>query len=337
MTTTGDTEGEPGRDTVSVVIPAFNESGAISDLSLEVIRVLEDIDAEPEIVVVDDGSTDDTSGVVMALRSTDPRVHLVRLSRNFGHQAALAAGLRQATGDAVVSMDGDGQHPPATVATMVQAWRAGSEVVNTRRIDSDDAGFLKRRSARIFYRLFRWLSGLQLEDGMADFRLMSRPALEAALASMRTRPFIRGVAVWIGFEQSVVSYRAQDRRSGASSFSPRAMFALARDGIVGFSARPLWIISTLGFAASMVAFAIASYAIIVGLVSDQAVPGWASTVGFISILQGLGFILLGVIGVYLGAIFSEVLDRPTYIVSTVDGDDPVDRPGARPSRLGSDP
>lgn len=299
---------------VSIVMPAHDEAESIGGLVAEVEVALARTGCRWEVIIVDDGSSDATAAVAFELASTDQRVRLVRLSRNFGHQAALLAGLRNATGDAVISMDADGQHPAHVLPLLIEQWRSGVDVVNTRRQDAETTSRSKRSTARLFYRLFRWFSGLQLENGMADFRLLSRPALAAALAATGNRPFFRGAAIWIGFDQAVVDYEARDRSIGSSSYSIQAMVKLARDGIIGFSSRPLLIMSSLGLTASLIAFAIASYAIIVGLVSSEAVPGWASTIGFLAILQGLTFALLGVFGAYLGALYDEVLDRPTYIL-----------------------
>ena len=305
---------------VSVVIPAHNEATAIPDLLQEVFTTLETEDVVPQVIVVDDGSSDATAEVIMELRESNPRLELVRLSRNFGHQAALLAGLRHATGDVVICMDGDGQHPPDVLPRFLDAWRDGAEVVHSIRRDPATTPRPKRLTSSMFYSMFRKLSGLQLEEGMADFRLLSRRALDATLHAVGSRPFFRGTAVWIGFAQATVSYEARERAGGSSSYSITKMARLARDGVVGFSARPLWIISAIGVGASLAAFTTAVYAIVVGLASDQAVPGWASTVGALALLQGLSFALLGTFGVYLGAIFVEVQGRPTYIVADVNGE-----------------
>lgn len=313
--------------TVAVVIAAHNEAAALPSLLPELLLTLERSQVTPAIYVVDDGSTDATAEIVLAARERDTRIHLIQLSRNFGHQAALMAGLQAAPGDAVICMDGDGQHPPPVLEELIDAWRAGADVVHTLRIDSADVGRAKRLTGRSFYRLFRWLTGLDLADGMADFRLLSRVAVDATLTAVGNRPFFRGAAVWIGFEQASVRFEARDRATGTSSYSLRRMARLGRDGIVGFSVRPLWLLSTVGLLGSVLAFLIASYAIVVGIVNDRAAPGWASTIAFTAALQGLVFVLLGAFGVYIGAIFAEVLNRPPFIVAAKNGARSVD--GAR--------
>lgn len=325
------------RRTVSVVIAAHNEAEALPLLLPDVLETLEGCDVEGAVLVVDDGSTDATARVVLEARDTDRRIQLLQLSRNFGHQAALMAGLSAASGDAVISMDGDGQHPAHVLGELIEQWGAGADVVNTVRMDSPDVGRAKRLGARMFYRMFRLLTGLDLRDGMADFRLLSRRALDATLATVGNRPFFRGAAVWIGFSQIAVPYEARDRTMGQSSYSLRNMGRLARDGIVGFSVRPLWVLASVGLLSSLLAFLIALYATVVGLLIDRTVPGWASTVAFMAVLQGLVFILLGAFGLYIGAIFAEVLGRPTFIVAATHGDTSAPEEGAQGSPPGYEP
>ncbi len=300
--------------TVDIVIAAHNEASSLPRLLPQVLAVAERCGVAPHIYVVDDGSVDDTSTVVERLSTVDGRIELVRLSRNFGHQAALAAGLNLSSADAVISMDGDGQHPPEVIEELIASWREGGDVVHTLRTDSADVSRSKRITSRVFYRMFRSLSDLDVEPGMADFRLLSAQARSALLAASGSRPFLRGSAVWIGFEQRMVPYEAGTRWSGSSSYTLRRMLRLARDGIVGFSVRPLWILSAAGVAASALAFLLSAQAIVFGIFSDGVVPGWASTVAYLTMLQGLMFLLLGGISVYLGAVYAEVLDRPTYLV-----------------------
>jgi dolichol-phosphate mannosyltransferase len=300
--------------TVDIVIAAHNEASSLPRLLPDVLKVAERCGVAPRVYVVDDGSVDETSSVVERLAGDDRRIELIRLSRNFGHQAALLAGLNLSTADAVISMDGDGQHPPEVIEELVASWQAGGDVVHTLRTDSADIGTAKRLTSRVFYRVFRFLSDLELEPGMADFRLLSAQARDALLTSSGSRPFLRGSAVWIGFEQRVVPYEAGNRWSGSSSYTFKRMLRLARDGIVGFSVRPLWILSAVGVGASALAFLLSVQAIVFGIFSDGVVPGWASTVAYLTMLQGLMFLLLGGISVYLGAVYAEVQDRPTYLV-----------------------
>ena len=300
--------------TVDIVIAAHNEANSLPRLLPQVLAIADRCGVASHIYVVDDGSIDDTSTVVERLATVDGRIELVRLSRNFGHQAALLAGLNLSTADAVITMDGDGQHPAEVIEKLIASWDEGGDVVHTLRTDSADVGRSKRITSRAFYRMFRSLSGLDLQPGMADFRLLSAQARNALLAACGTQPFVRGAAVWIGFEQRMVPYEAGTRWGGTRSYTLRRMLTLARDGIVGFSVRPLWILSAVGAAASAIAFLVSAQAIVFGIFSNGVVPGWASTVAYLTMLQGLMFLLLGGISVYVGAVYAEVLDRPTYLV-----------------------
>jgi polyisoprenyl-phosphate glycosyltransferase len=304
---------------VSVVIPARDEQEAVAWLVPAVLRALAESGSRAEAIVVDDGSSDGTAAGVSRMSVGDPRIRLVRLSRNFGHQAALVAGMSVATGDAVITMDGDGQHPPEVLPMLVAEWLAGADVVHTIREDSADVGRFKRLTSRGFYRVFRALSGLELREGMADFRLLDRQACRAVLDVVWSRPFVRGAAVWVGFAEAAVPYRASDRTAGQSSYSVKAMLRLARDGVVGFSARPLYLASAFGLAASVLAFLIAGYAVVVGLLAEQAAPGWASSIVFMAVLNGLLFIVLGMLSVYVAAVHDQVSGRPTYVVTAPRG------------------
>jgi polyisoprenyl-phosphate glycosyltransferase len=308
------------KPSVSVVVPVKDEELTVGWLVPEIVHVLEAAGVQPEVIVVDDGSTDGTAGAVEDLAAADGRVRLLRLSRNFGHQAALVAGMTAATGDAIVTMDGDGQHPPAVLRQLVREWERGADVVHTVREDSHDVSAFKRATSRGFYRLFRALSGLALREGMADFRLLDRRACRAVLDVVGAKPFVRGAAVWVGFHEASVSYRAADRTAGRSSYTLASMLRLARDGVVGFSARPLYLLSGFGLAASVLAFVIAGYAIVVGLLAEQAAPGWASSIVFMAVLNALLFVVLGMLSVYIAAIYDQVSGRPPYIVAARDED-----------------
>jgi len=301
---------------VSIVLPAYNEEQSIPALVEDIFASLETSKIEVLILVVNDGSTDQTHQVVEGLQRKDPRIHLIDLSRNFGHQAALLAGLSVAPGEAVICMDADGQHPPKVLPELLAEWRSGAQIVNTVRKDSADVGRVKRVLSRTFYRLFQILTGLKLHIGMADFRLLDRAALTAILQSESRRPFLRGTSLWVGFRQALVHYEAEKRRGGASSYSAGEMLNLARNGITGFSSRPLWIMGAAGLLASVLSFAFASYAVVIGLVSNRAVSGWASTVAIVSALHCLLFLMLGVVSVYMTSLLTETRAQPTYIIQS---------------------
>jgi dolichol-phosphate mannosyltransferase len=304
---------------LSIVVPAFNEAENLPKLYSELVPVLDAVSSRWEIVVADDGSGDDTWAQVGSLNQRDRRVRGVRLSRNFGHQYALYAGLVSSRGSAVISMDADLQHPPPVIETLVTEWRKGSRVVHTIRQDPLDLPAFKRLSSRLFYRVYSYLSGVPLERGMADFRLLDRQVVESVLQFREQGLFLRGLVQWVGYPSSKVEYRSHARYSGASKYTTRKMLRLAWSGITSFSVVPLRLGIVLGFATSLLAFAELVYAVVAKLVLGVAVPGWASAVGVVSLLFGVLFILLGIVGEYIGRIMIEVQQRPRFLISETVG------------------
>ena len=301
-------------ESVCVVLPAYNEGSSVIGLVSEVLTVLESCEVKPCVCVVDDGSSDGTIDQLVALRQTEPRLVVVQLSRNFGHQAALLAGLANVSADAVIMMDADGQHPATALPAMIKSWRDGFDVVNTIPEAVRGKGSGRRVSGRLFYWIFRFLSGLPVHEGTSDFRLLSRRAHEATLGAAGKRPFLRGTTAWIGLDQSCVSYVANERSHGATTYTFGRLLRLARDGIVGFSNRPLLIVAMLGTAWSIVVGSYAAVSIVLELSSGRDVPGWASMVAIISTMQGLLFVMVGLLGAYIGSLHNEVADRPSYVI-----------------------
>jgi dolichol-phosphate mannosyltransferase len=308
-----------GHPDVSIVVPAYNEEGNLSALHSELVKTLSVLNLSWELIICDDGSTDRTWDETVRLSERDKRVRGVRLSRNFGHQYALYAGLAGASGQAVISMDADLQHPPELIPTLVARWRQGHKVVFTVRLDSGDVPFLKRTTSRGFYRLFSYLSGVRLEEGMADFRLLDRQVVTTLLQFREGGLFLRGLLPWIGYPSCKVEYQAQKRFSGRTKYSLRRMLRLAWTGIVSFSIIPLRLGVGIGFVTSVIAFGGIVYAMYSRLISGTAVPGWASAVSIISFLFGVLFVVLGLIGEYIGRIFIEVRRRPRFVVDEVVG------------------
>lgn len=299
---------------LSIVVPVFNEEGNIRPLYEALVPVLTETGMTWEIIFSDDGSTDGTWPALTALNQSDGRVKALRLSRNFGHQYALFAGLSKAQGNAVISMDGDLQHPPQVIPELVARWRSGDQIVHTIRQDVQSSHWLKSVTSRLFYRVFSYLSGVRMEAGMADFRLLDRLVLDELMGFQEQGLFLRGIVNWVGYQSSKLEFECGERYSGEAKYTLRRMLKLAWAGITSFSVVPLRIGIAIGVLTSGLAFAEVLYAIYAKLFTDTAVPGWASAVAVVSFLFGILFILLGVLGEYIGRILLEVRGRPRYLV-----------------------
>ena len=300
---------------ISIVVPAYNEEGNIEKLYLELTKVLPAIDSTWEIIFADDGSVDKTWENIRALRDRDARVKAVRLSRNFGHQYALLAGLSHAEGDAVISMDGDMQHPPELIPKLVEEWRKGNKIVKTIRSNPDDYSAFKKITSRLFYKVFGYLSGVNLHEGMADFRLLDRQVLNDILKFREEGLFLRGIVEWVGYQNTSIPYQCANRYSGTTKYTFRKMLKFGWHGVSSFSIVPLRIGVMIGFSASGVSFLGVLYAIYGRVVEGHAVPGWASSVAIISFLFGVLFVFLGLLGEYLGRVLLEVRQRPRFLIS----------------------
>jgi dolichol-phosphate mannosyltransferase len=266
-----------------------------------------------ELVVVDDGSRDDTAKVLTELAAADGRVKVVYLSRNFGHQAAITAGLEHATGDAVVMIDADLQDPPELIPEMVERWRDGSDVVYAVRESREGETRMKLATAHVFYRLMSRMAQLELPVDSGDFRLMDRRALDALLGMPERARFLRGMTVWIGFTQTAVTYRREARAAGETKFTLRKMLRFSFDAISSFSYFPLQVATLIGFVLSAIAF-LAIPLTIIARYSDLFVPGISTTLIVMLLLGGIQLMTLGVIGEYVGRIYDEVKRRPLYVV-----------------------
>ncbi len=306
---------------ISIVVPMYNEEGNVRPLYEAIVKEFDELWCTFELIFVDDGSRDESVATVKKLHDSDSRVKLVRLSRNFGHQVALTAGLEAARGAAVVMMDGDLQHPPALIPDMIARWKEGYDIVYTVREETEGAGFMKRFTAASFYGLINRLVDTHIVPNAADFRLMDRKALNC-LNSLRERNrFIRGLVSWIGFKQYAMPYTAAKRHSGVTKYSFTKMFAFAVDGIASFSTLPLRFSAAIGFVAAISGLPYALWAIYLKLFTDQSVSGWASMVVAVLFLGGVQLMTLGVIGEYVGRIYEEVKGRPLYIASETVGFD----------------
>jgi dolichol-phosphate mannosyltransferase len=299
---------------ISIVVPAYNEERNLEVLYTRLREQLEALRQHWELVVVDDGSADGTWDAITELSGRDARVRGVRLSRNFGHQNALLAGLAAARGRAVITMDADLQHPPEIVTQLVERWNDGYQIVHAIRRDPPSVSLFKRLTSAIYYRLFSYLSGVEIEPGAADFRLLDRQVLDEILKFKEEGMFLRGIVHWVGYSTTSVSFDCCERHAGTSGYSLRKMITLAWHGVSSFSLVPLRIAMALGLGASTLAFVGVGYAIIGKWLDNEAVPGWASTVAIVSFLFGLLFVFLAVLAEYIGRITVEVRGRPRFLV-----------------------
>ncbi|MDX6638879.1 MAG: polyisoprenyl-phosphate glycosyltransferase [Solirubrobacterales bacterium] len=307
---------------LSVVAPALDEAETVVEFHRRMVEALEGIDFE--LIVVDDGSTDETPEVLRRTAATDPRLKVITLSRNFGHQAAITAGLDHAKGDAVAIIDSDLQDPPEVIPKLLARWREGVDVVYAVRTVRPGESRAKLATSRWFYRLFGRLAHIDLEQNAGDFRLFDRGALDA-LNSMRERNrFLRGMSVWIGFTQTAVPYERDPRYAGVTKYTPRRMVRFSLDAISSFSHVPLQLATGLGFLVSMAAFLGIPIAIARKL-TGHSVPGVTTILLAVLLIGGIQLITVGLIGEYLGRVYDEVKHRPLYVVK-----DRLNTPARRP-------
>jgi len=300
---------------LSIVVPMWNESDVLDRFFARIEPVIESVTQAYEILCVDDGSTDDTYARLEAQRIRNPRIRLIGLSRNFGKENALSAGLDFAAGQAVIPMDADLQDPPEIVPAMVAKWREGYDVVLARRASREGESWAKRSTAHAFYRLIGRLSQIEIPENVGDFRLMDRRVVEA-LANLPERSrFMKGVFAWLGFRQVVVEYAREPRVAGTAKQNWPRLFALAIDGIVSFSAVPLKVWSYIGFAVAAMAALYGLFITLRTLIYGVDVPGYASLLVVTLFMNGLVLIGLGVLGEYMARIFTEVKRRPVYVIA----------------------
>ena len=304
----------PGDVVLSVVVPFYNEAANVERLFARLVPALDALALPWEVVCVNDGSRDGTLAALVARHQADPRVRIVDLSRNFGKEAALSAGLAHARGAAVVPMDADLQHPPEAIADLVARWREGYEVVYAVRDQRVGQGFLARVFARAFYWLFERMSDVPLPREAGDFRLLDARVVAVINAMPERSRFMKGIFAWVGFRQTGVVYRQEERRGDAPRQRLGKLFALAFDGIAAFSNFPLRVWSVVGAAISGLAFLYIVVRLIKTLIWGIDVPGYESIIVVILFLGGIQLLTLGVIGDYLGRVFTEVKGRPLYVV-----------------------
>lgn len=300
--------------TYSIVVPVFNEESVIDEFSRRAISVMDSLKEPYEIIFVDDGSTDDTFRKASLLASKNPRVKALKLSRNFGHQIAITAGMDAASGKAVIVMDGDLQHPPELIPDMAKKWAEGFHVVNTARLETEGIPLKKKVFSKVFYRVINIDSEVPIYPDAADFRLMDRAAVEAFRQLREQDRFVRGLTSWIGFRQTSVPFTAPERHSGETKYTLRKMLGFAVNGITSFTTLPLKAVGTFGLIVAAASFFYAAFALYEKLVLGITVEGWTSLLVGILFLGGVQLISIGVLGAYIARIFRQVKNRPLYFV-----------------------
>ncbi len=319
-------EGAPGEEiTLSVVVPMYNEEAVLDHLFTELVSVLESTGESFEIVCVNDASRDGTMKSICAFHEKDPRIKAVSLSRNFGKEIALTAGLDFATGKAVIPIDADLQDPPDIIPDMIAKWREGYDVVYAVRRSREGESILKRLTSFVFYRIFNLMVDVPIPVDTGDFRLMDRVVVDHVKQLREKNRFMKGIFSWVGFKQIGIEFDRRDRHSGQSSWNYFSLWRFAFGGIASFSNVPLRVWSYGGVAISLFAFAYAAFLMIRTMIYGIDFPGYASLMVAILFMGGIQLISLGVIGEYLGRVFDEVKGRPMYVVSEVVGSLPEQR------------
>lgn len=300
---------------ISIVVPVFNEQDNIRVFYQEVVRHMEQTDYSFELLFVDDGSNDKTALLLDKLARVDNRVRAILLARNFGHQVALTCGLDHAKGDAVITMDGDMQHPPDMLPLLLSRWQEGYEVVQTIRKDTEGVSRFKRFTSAMFYRIMNGMSNIRVAEGGSDFRLLDRKAVETLKNFKEKARFIRGIVGNLGYRQTEIEFVAPQRFAGTSKFSLKKMLNFGLDGITAYSRLPLRMAFYLGLLSGLLSFLVTLDVVYTKLFTTEAVPGWATIAASVLLLGGLQLVGLGIIGEYVGRVFEEVKQRPLYWVS----------------------
>ncbi len=299
---------------ISVVVPCFNEEEGIATFNQTLIENLPE-NYRYEIIYVNDGSIDNTFNIILSLAKENPAIKYISFSRNFGHQNALKAGYDFASGDCAISLDADLQHPPAVIPQLIAKWEEGFEIVNTIRNDHESISLKKKLSSRIFYHIMRKLSDVQIENGMADFRLVDKKVLKQLKLFPENFLFFRGIIPWMGFRQTNVEFQANERFAGTTKYTLKKMLKFATTGVTAFSVKPLRLSIYLGSIIAFLAFLYGIYAAWVFFFTDRALTGWTSVIVSVLFVGGINLLMLGIIGEYLGKLFIENKRRPNYLIS----------------------
>lgn len=317
---------------ISCVIPAYNEARSLGALVPEVLATLQTLSAQVEVIIVDDGSRDDTLAVMHALCARYPQVSYLKLSRNFGKEPALTAGIDAAQGDVVILMDGDGQHPVSLVPDMLAQWRDGADVVYAVRRTREDQSSLQITLTAWFYKLVNLGNRVKIPPNAGDFRLMDRKVVEALKRLTERNRFMKGLYAWVGFNSTAIDYEPLPRTDGKSNFGLRGSLSLAFTGILAFSIAPLRALTITGFMLSMMALGYGLWVVGEYFITGIAVPGYATIVVGMMFFSGIQLLSIGILAEYVGRIYEEVKQRPNYLVSQRLGQGlPLQLPGQPPA------
>lgn len=299
---------------LSIIIPIYNEAGNIQVLFERLSNVVRDMNMNVEYVFVNDGSRDNSIDLIKGLAKTNSDVHYLDFSRNFGHQVAVAAGLDYCTGKSAVIIDADLQDPPELIANLVSKWKEGYEVVYAKRRSREGESFLKKFTAKLFYRTLKRITSINIPVDTGDFRIIDRKVIDVLKKMPEQQKFLRGQISWIGFRQTYIEYDRDERHSGASGYTYKKMLRFALDGITSFSNLPLRFATITGFVVSGIAFLLILYALYERLVTKNYVPGWASLMLAVLFIGGVQLISIGIIGEYISRMSSNIRNRPLYIL-----------------------
>lgn len=299
---------------LSIIIPIYNEAGNIQVLFERLSNVVRDMNMNVEYVFVNDGSRDNSIDLIKGLAKTNSEVHYLDFSRNFGHQVAVAAGLDYCTGKSAVIIDADLQDPPELIANLVSKWKEGYEVVYAKRRSREGESFLKKFTAKLFYRTLKRITSINIPVDTGDFRIIDRKVIDVLKKMPEQQKFLRGQISWIGFRQTYIEYDRDERHSGASGYTYKKMLRFALDGITSFSNLPLRFATITGFVVSGIAFLLILYALYERLVTKNYVPGWASLMLAVLFIGGVQLISIGIIGEYISRMSSNIRNRPLYIL-----------------------
>ena len=298
---------------ISIVVPVYNEADNLRHFSSAIHQAMAPLPYQYQLLFINDGSTDNSLSLLQQLQAKDEHIHYISLSRNFGHQAALTCGLDQADGDAIITMDGDMQHPPALLPRLLHEWEHGADIVQTIRESTEGVSVFKRLTSRFYYRLLNVLSDVPIQPGGSDFRLMDRRAVEALKHYREQARFIRGIVGSLGFRQVKINFTAPPRFAGTSKFSLHKMITFALNGILANSIIPLRLSFYGGCLSACISLLLLAH-VFVAYWLDDAVPGWATIMVCLSFFGGIQLMMLGIVGEYIGRIFAEVKGRPLYLI-----------------------